>query len=262
MSKEKVVPIRSEAIYKDESVEEVRVLLQGLLDEYTLSIKQFSRMIDSARSTLTEFLNGSYPYPEKLAQELRPKLQAAEKRLAEKADEGGVPIVEGDIFETRAYKRAHQVLEVCRTRGEIGIITGHAGVGKTTALRSYASSRGDTILLTADPTFGKIGCLKALARYFGLDPFRHSMFLLEQIAIELPSAYRLVIVDEADLLNYPGLEILRAIHDRCANSVGLVLSGLPRLYHNMTTGRRGGQDLAQLYSRVAIYSDLPMPSRR
>jgi DNA transposition AAA+ family ATPase len=256
----KVVPFKMEKVYEDPKVEKVRHLLDKVLEQSDFSINQLAKMLDVGRSTLTEFQNGSYPYPAKLAKELKPQLEAAARRLADKAAEAEVPVVEGGIFETRAFKRARQVLEACRRRGELGIITGHAGVGKTTALKAYAANHSDTILITANPTYGKIGALRSLSAILGLDPFRHCQYLLDEIADELKAGPRLLIVDEADLLSYPGLEILRTIHDKCEPVLGVVLSGLPRLYRNMTTGRRGGNDYSQLYSRVAVYAELPMPS--
>ena len=270
VTKRKVVPLKGEGEYQDSKTEETWELFNRLLAEHDLSIKQFSEMVDLARSTLTEFHNRTYPFPDEVALKLRPQLEAIERRLAEKAAEsasGGVSLVEDDIFETRAFKRARQVLEACRSRRELGIIVGPAGVGKTVAVKAYAESAsstsgGETFLMTANVTFGKIGCLKVLAKRFGLDPFRNSMFLLDEIAAELRSSPRFVIVDEADQLNHPGLEILRTIHDKCAGRIGMVLSGLPLLWRKMTTGQKGGADLSQLYSRVAVFASLPMPNRK
>ncbi|MGL9772859.1 MAG: hypothetical protein ACR5LG_00090 [Sodalis sp. (in: enterobacteria)] len=61
----------------------------------------------------------------------------------------------------------------------------------------------------------------------------------------------LVLVDEAELLPYRALEVLRRIHDR--SGAAIVLAGMPRLLLNLK-GSRG--EYAQLYSRVGMALDL------
>ena len=58
-------------------------------------------------------------------------------------------------------------------------------------------------------------------------------------------------MDEAELLPYRAVEVLRRIHDR--SGVAIVLAGMPRLLINLK-GSRG--EFAQLYSRVGMALDL------
>ncbi|SQC93451.1 Uncharacterised protein [Cedecea neteri] len=60
-----------------------------------------------------------------------------------------------------------------------------------------------------------------------------------------------ILVDEAELLPYRALEVLRRIHDR--SGVAIVLAGMPRLLINLR-GSRG--EFAQLYSRVGMCLNL------
>lgn len=68
---------------------------------------------------------------------------------------------------------------------------------------------------------------------------------------ELRDSGRLLMVDEAELLPYRALEVLRRLHDKAG--IGIVLAGMPRLLINLK-GRRG--EFAQLYSRVALALNL------
>lgn len=62
---------------------------------------------------------------------------------------------------------------------------------------------------------------------------------------ELRDSGRLLMVDEAELLLYRALEVLRRLHDKAG--IGIVLAGMPRLLINLK-GRRG--EFAQLLPAV------------
>ncbi|HIH3537101.1 TPA: AAA family ATPase, partial [Escherichia coli] len=75
--------------------------------------------------------------------------------------------------------------------------------------------------------------------------------LINACVHELRDSGRLLMVDEAELLPYRALEVLRRLHDKAG--VGVALAGMPRLLINLK-GNRG--EFAQLYSRVALSLDL------
>ena len=60
-----------------------------------------------------------------------------------------------------------------------------------------------------------------------------------------------LIIDEAELLAYKSLEIIRRIHDMA--KIGVVLAGMPRLRANLR-GKKG--ESKQLYSRIGFVGDL------
>lgn len=257
MVEAKVVSLKEPQPYQDKEAEKVRQELAAFLDEQGYNIMQAARHFDIARSTLTMFLNGTYPYPTDLIKTLRPALKAVRERIKEKVQG---PIVDCEIFQTIGLKKCHHVLEFCHSKGELGVVVGPAGVGKTSAIKAYIEGREDIILLEADPTWGKFGALKVLAEQLGLDPDRHSRIVLNHVVEALVLKPRLIIVDEADLISHPGLEVLRTVFDRCGGRLGITFVGLPRLYQNMTRGRSGRSNLSQLYSRVGIFGELPMPT--
>jgi DNA transposition AAA+ family ATPase len=82
---------------------------------------------------------------------------------------------------------------------------------------------------------------------------------MSAIQKSLQRRYRMIIVDEADLLQVRHLEILRAIYD--AGNCSMVLIGLPRLRVLLTRGQSLKDNLAQLYSRVGFMRDITPPSR-
>ncbi|WP_335334093.1 AAA family ATPase [Candidatus Sodalis pierantonius] len=93
--------------------------------------------------------------------------------------------------------------------------------------------------------------LQALCARLGLRKTGNIHELVEECVQGLRDKNWLVLVDEAELLPYRVLEVLRRIHDR--SGVAIVLAGMPRLLLNLK-GSRG--EYAQLYSRVGMALDL------
>ncbi|MDA2916989.1 AAA family ATPase [Nitrospinae bacterium AH_259_B05_G02_I21] len=253
----KVVSIKEPQPYRNKEAERVREELISIMEEQGYSIVALAAHFDIARSTLQMFVSGTYSAPADLARKLKPALREARERIEARAEGAAAT---GELFATVALQMCHHALEFCYKEGELGVVAGPAGVGKTSAIRAYVNGRDDILLLEADATWGKFGAIKTLAEMVGLDPDRHSRVVLNSIVESLVLKPRFLIVDEADLISHPGLEVLRTIHDRCGGVVGLVLIGLPRLYQNMTRGRSGRANFAQLYSRVGIFAELPMPT--
>ncbi|EHZ3394125.1 AAA family ATPase, partial [Salmonella enterica] len=75
--------------------------------------------------------------------------------------------------------------------------------------------------------------------------------LIDLCVEKLKGTGRLLIIDEAELLPYRALEVIRRLHDKAG--IGVVMAGMPRLITNLK-GKRG--EFAQLYSRVALALDM------
>jgi DNA transposition AAA+ family ATPase len=257
VGKNNVVALKEQQPYRNKETEKVRQELLRLMEENGYNVFHFANLFEIGRSTLHMFLNGTYSATVELAKKLKPEIEAVRERMKEKDEK---PIPGSDLFRTVALQKCHHVLDFCRNGSELGVVVGPAGVGKTAAVGAYVEGQEDIILLEADPTWGKFGALKVLAEALGLDPDRHSRIVLNNVVEALILKPCFIVVDEADLISHPGLEVLRTIFDRCGGRVGLALVGMPRLYQNMTKGRSGRANLSQLYSRVAIFGKLPMPT--
>ncbi|EAC1718459.1 ATPase, partial [Escherichia coli] len=134
---------------------------------------------------------------------------------------------------------------------EISVLYGAAGLGKTMILREYAARNRDAILIEADPGYTARTLLEELCRQLGVKVRGNIHELINACVHELRDSGRLLMVDEAELLPYRALEVLRRLHDKAG--VGVALAGMPRLLINLK-GNRG--EFAQLYSRVALSLDL------
>lgn len=161
--------------------------------------------------------------------------------------------VEIPYVQTTTARKVREVLRLAHVEGEINVVYGEAGLGKTLALRAYAADYPDAILLEVDPGYTARVVLQELADKLGLISRGSIHDLSGAIIGKLQGSGRIILVDEAELLPYRALEVLRRIYDKCNGSVGVVLAGMPRLLINLK-GKRG--ELVQLYSRIGFAFNL------
>lgn len=156
-----------------------------------------------------------------------------------------------------------RVLTYARTTPSIGIVYGGAGVGKTTALKRYASDFTDAWYVKLQPTRSTL--MEALRAVYEVIANRNCNEIrvaeisreIEQLLCWRHSAGALLIIDESQGLTFEALEELRSIHD--STGMGLVLAGNEKVYSNMTGGTRRA-DFAQLFSRVGRSLRLDRPT--
>ncbi|MBK5072539.1 AAA family ATPase [Budviciaceae bacterium CWB-B4] len=148
---------------------------------------------------------------------------------------------------TYTARRALEVIKMAHHDGDINVIYGDAGMGKTMVMRQYAAENRDAILIEADPGYTARVVLEELCGKLGLNK-RGNMHELSVACINaLKDSGRPLLVDEAENLPYRALETIRRIHDK--TGIGVVLAGMPRLIINLK-GKRG--EYKQLYSRVGF----------
>lgn len=152
---------------------------------------------------------------------------------------------------TTTARKVWEVAKLCHLDGEIGVVVGEAGLGKTCAVREYVAQNGGTLLIEADHGYTAKALFQELCSRLGLEPGKQLHPMLEAVVDKLRGSGRLVIIDEAEHLPYKALELLRRVHDKAG--VGLLLVGMPVLYRNI---KGKAVDFAQLYSRVGVYATL------
>ncbi|EJI9870032.1 AAA family ATPase [Salmonella enterica] len=159
--------------------------------------------------------------------------------------------VKESFVHTRLADLALGLISNTHMDGDIGVIFGPAGMGKSMVLRQYASTSKGVILIEADPGYTAKVLLQELCVRLGVKKTGNIHELSEECIQALTGTGWVILVDEAELLPYRALEVLRRIHDR--SGVALVLAGMPRLLINLK-GSRG--EYAQLYSRVGMALDI------
>ncbi|ENM6343218.1 AAA family ATPase [Salmonella enterica] len=219
--------------------------LKDVMDTHGYSQGQVARAIGRSSTTMNQYVQGKYngdiaDMEERIGHFLR---RVREKQNALRIDERFVS--------TPTASKGLEVLSYAHLESEICVLYGAAGLGKTMILKEYARRDSNVIFIEADPGFTARTLLEELCGRLRLSKNGNIHALIEVCVEKLKDSGRLLVIDEAELLPYRALEVIRRLHDKAG--IGVVLAGMPRLIVNLK-GKRG--EYAQLYSRVALALDL------
>lgn len=220
---------------------ELREELQELMTRRNFTQVYVGRAIGKSTAVINQFLQGKYTGDVEAVNEL---ITGFIRRERDKAQMKRLNV---DFVATAKARRGMEVIGYAHLEGDICVITGAAGVGKSMILREYASRHKDAILIEADPGYTARVLLEDLCNRLGVSKRGNIHDLSDSCVQALRESGRLLLVDEAELLPYRALEVLRRLHDK--SGIGVVLAGMPRLLVNLR-GKRG--EFAQLYSRVGL----------
>jgi len=157
-----------------------------------------------------------------------------------------------DVYiETRGCQDTETLLDLIRGACDIGLITGAAGLGKTTACRHYAATHESAILVTLSEGCGDNWSLIRLLfdqlDMRGWSRSRGGRTRGEAVIDRLKGSERLVIVDNAQRATLSGLRWLFDLAD--SSGIPIALVGNPEVL-----ARVAGSD--QLSSRIGLRSDI------
>lgn len=205
----------------------------------TPSKSQIARSIGISASQLTLFLRNEYKMTEETKEKLGLYIKNYTQKKAGKKEE---PFVM-----TKQAKSIFFVCDECVMEGEMGIVYGHPGTGKTTALKHYARQNPQSVLLEVEPGIGPREFLWNLADMLGADRAISKAATTKNIVRRLTLRDTIIIIDEAEHLRIEALEHLRRIWD--FSRTPIVLGGTEVLLKKLM-GTKG--DMAQLYSRIGL----------
>lgn len=227
-------------------MKQINQALQQKLAEFKaksgMNQTQLARGIGTSPASVSMYLNGTYAEKGGNYETIEPKIEAFLEVQESKAQREELVL---GFVETKTTRRIAEVMRDAHEAGEIAVIYGQAGLGKTQAVKNYCEKHG-AILIEANPSFTALVLMKKLAASVKLPTSGTLNDLFEETAYRLGGSERLIVVDEAENLPLRALEIIRRLHDE--TGCGLVLSGMPRLVANLR-GKHG--ELVQLHSRVA-----------
>ncbi len=161
------------------------------------------------------------------------------------------------VSRTNALDEITMAVSFAEAAGDISLIYGDAGLGKTFSLKEYVRSHPDTVYVELkDCDKSTKGVCEKILACIGKEQQGLDRLLVDSIIEFLRNSPRLIIIDEAQHLSLRALENIRAIND--ATETGVVLCGNPTVYDRMHG--RGQAHFAQLYSRIGIRRHIMEPS--
>lgn len=161
------------------------------------------------------------------------------------------------VSQTQILDEIVMAVSFAEAAGDISLIYGDAGLGKTVSLKEYVKSHTDTIYIELkDCDKSTKGVCEKILFCIGKEKRGVDRLLVDTITEYLQNNPKLIIIDEAQHLSIRALENLRAIND--STETGIVLCGNPTVYDRMHG--RGQAHFAQLYSRIGIRRHIIEPS--
>lgn len=214
-------------------------------DRRGITQAQVAKEAGVSPATLTQLFNGTY--------NANPKVQLAklEKWLAAAAEAQAQPkmLPLPEWTETPTANRVMAALGYAQMAGDVALIYGGAGLGKTTATKEYRRRYPNVWIATMTPATSSVAtCLEKVCFALGMkNPPQGSARMEREILSRIANTGGLLLIDEAQHLSVQALDALRSLHD--ATGMGLALVGNEAVYTSMTGGNRAAY-LDRLYSRI------------
>lgn len=162
-----------------------------------------------------------------------------------------------EIAHTQTMDDIIMAVSFAEAAGDISLIYGEAGLGKTVSLKKYIEMHPEAIYIELKDCDKSVkGVCERILSCIGKIQRGTDRVLVDAITDYLNDNPRLIIIDEAQHLSIRALENLRAIND--VTETGIVLCGNPTVYDRMHG--RGEAHFAQLYSRIGIRRHIIEPS--
>lgn len=219
--------------------------LKALMARKGYQQKQVAQLLGVSIAVVSLYLKGEY----------NGNVAEVDRKVDELIERDKAKVVEAkynaEFVPTLAARKGMDIMRFAHAEGEINVIFGAAGLGKTQMLKQYAKENSSAVLIETDPSCNPKVLLRKIAEAVGANARGVNNELLESIVAKLKGSERLLMIDEAELLSTRSLEFIRRIHDLAG--VGIILAGMPRLLVNL---KGKNNELAQLYSRVGFACDL------
>jgi hypothetical protein len=197
-------------------------------------------------AALNRYLNGAYAGDnEALERKLSRWLDAYEARSREGQAMPAAPA----WIETPTANQVLGALRYSQMAGDIAIVYGGAGLGKTAAALRYIEESPNVWRAVMTPATASVAAaLEEVAEAVGLREIGGGGAKLQRaIVARMRGTYGLLIVDEAQNLSAAALDAIRSLHD--LTGCGLALLGNEQVFSRMTGGNRAAY-LDRLHSRI------------
>lgn len=206
-----------------------------------------ARELGVSEALLSQFLSGTYKgNVNDLTEKVQEYIEIESKKSA--------PVELPEFTETSTTKGIWYALKFAHIHGDIALIYGEVGRGKTQVLKEYARKNDTVIYIQADATISNVkSILEELWEVIGNRNREPERFLKKEIIEVLKDSGVLLIIDDAQYLTLKAMEVIRVINENA--KIGIVFSGNQHVYDRMF-GRETTQ-YSQLFSRIGIKKYVP-----
>lgn len=234
-----------EMTQKQTAQADTRAAIRAIVDSAGVTYSTIAREIGLSPTALSQFINDNYRGDnDSVCGKLTVWLDNRNRKTNEMPQ---AP----DFVQTKTVRQIWTALQYAQLAQCISVIYGSPGVGKSKALQQFALERPNVWQITVSPSRSSLSeCLYELALELGVgDAPRRAGQLGRVIRRKLRGTSGLLIIDEADHLDYPVLEELRILQEE--TGIGLALVGNHQVYSKLTGGNSRNVDFARLFSRIA-----------
>lgn len=241
---------------EDAPTTDVRERVRATMDaDRRLSQAVVSTEAGISRATLSQWLSGTYPGDN----------AAVEAKLARWVDTTQAARQQAETMpaapqyvETPTAKRILTALRYAQLAGDMTVIYGGAGLGKTRAVKHYGTVAPNVWHATMTrASAGVVTALEVIVQALGLHAATGGANkLYSAICARVARTSGLLVIDEAQHLSEAALDQIRAIHDE--TEIGIALVGNEQVFARMTGGNRAAY-LDRLYSRIGKKLRLTSP---
>lgn len=192
---------------------------------------QIAKETGLSGALISQFISGTYEGDnDKIADSLERYLVIATERLENADNTVFYPKLKNTQTSLFAAKYAHKNCDVV-------LLSGDAGAGKTTALRHYTQNNTGVIFITASTCISSpTAILREILSAIGKKTSGNKSQLEKSLISSLNNSNRLIIIDEADQLNFNAIQAVRNLNDKA--HIGILLAGNNRIYNQMVMGAR------------------------
>lgn len=224
-----------------------RELIQQYIEKTGKSQTATAKQIGISPTTFSLFLNGRYSgNNEEVAESVMQFLKIEMKRdaLSKKPE----------VFtELKNTKEILSKVYIAQITGDILLIYGDAGCGKTTALRYYEKNNRNVVYIEADVTNNSYrSILTTIAEETGVNSYGSAAAIMKRLVRFFDGSTALLIIDEAQHLAPKAFDAIRALNDKAG--IGIVYAGNPSIKKRMYGNHQ--EDYDQVYSRVGYHCPL------
>lgn len=129
------------------------------------------------------------------------------------------------------------------------VLYGDSGIGKTRTISEYVEDNATATVIEIRPDFTIKAVLQTIAQEIGVSHLGSNFDVTNRIIAKLKGSNRMIIFDEAEYLTAKSLDIIRRIYDKA--QIPIVLVGMPNLFHNIKSLRKGFEQIA---NRMVSYN--------